>query len=213
MEKVSRDTVFCSACGTKNTSISSFYSNCGSELVSNKQNIDYKKDNTNIQSNVSSNTNNYSDLDDVMKFVGKNTGYYQNKFDTITKTGSKITWNWAAFFLNIYWLLYRKMYLQAGGLFLITVVLNCIPYIGWLVSIGVTIAFGMYANSIYLDHIQKKLIEINSLDYSQREFAIQKKGGTNLVLPLAIVIGMVLLTIIAIVGFIFLLGMGTMYYY
>ena len=121
MEKISRDTVFCSACGTKNTSISSFCSNCGSELVSNKQNTDYKKDNTNIQSNVTSNTNNYSDSDDIMKFVEKNTQFYQNKFDTITKTGSKITWNWAAFFLNIYWLLYRKMYLQAGGLFLITI--------------------------------------------------------------------------------------------
>ncbi len=211
MEKVSRDTVFCSACGTKNASISSFCSNCGSELVSNKQNIDYKKDNTNTQSNVSSNTNNYSDLDDIMKFVGKNTGYYQNKFDTITKTGSKTTWNWAAFFLNIYWLLYRKMYLQAGGLFLVTVVLNFIPYIGWLVSIGVTVAFGIYANSIYLDHIQKKLVEINNLDYSQREFAMQSKGGVNIVLPIAIFAGTVILTLIVVIGFGILLS--SMFYY
>lgn len=211
MEKVSRDTVFCSACGTKNTSISSFCSNCGSELVSNKQNIDYKKDNSNIQSNVIRNTNNYSDSDDIMKFVEKNTQFYQNKFDTITKTGSKITWNWAAFFLNIYWLLYRKMYLQAGGLFLITIILNCIPYIGWLVSIGVTIAFGMYANSIYLDHIQKKLIEINNLDYSQREVAIQSKGGVNLVLPIAIFAGIVILTFIVVIGFGVLLS--SMFYY
>lgn len=211
MEKISRDTVFCSACGTKNTSISSFCSNCGSELVSNKQNIDYKKDNSNIQSNVIRNTNNYSESDDIMKFVEKNTQFYQNKFDTITKTGSKITWNWAAFFLNIYWLLYRKMYLQAGGLFLITIILNCIPYIGWLVSIGVTIAFGMYANSIYLDHIQKKLIEINNLDYSQREVAIQSKGGVNLVLPIAIFAGIVILTFIVVIGFGVLLS--SMFYY
>ncbi|MEG2983418.1 MAG: DUF2628 domain-containing protein [Peptostreptococcaceae bacterium] len=212
MEKIDKGTVYCQKCGTKNDIISSFCLNCGNELVSNNQNTGYKKDNK-AQSIERSSLNNYGDTDEIMRFVGKNSQYYQNKFDTITKTGSKTTWNWAAFFLNIYWLLYRKMYLQAGGLFLVKVVLNFIPYIGWLVSIGVSIAFSMYANSIYLDHVQKKLSEINTLDYSQREFDILKKGGTNIVLPLAIVIGIFIIVIIAIVGFVVLLGMGGMYYY
>lgn len=212
MEKIDKGTVYCQKCGTKNDIVSSFCLNCGNELVSNNQNTDYKKDNK-AQSIERSSLNNYGDTDEIMRFVGKNSQYYQNKFDTITKTGSKTTWNWAAFFLNIYWLLYRKMYLQAGGLFLVKVVLNFIPYIGWLVSIGVSIAFSMYANSIYLDHVQKKLSEINTLDYSQREFDILKKGGTNIVLPLAIVIGIFIIVIIAIVGFVVLLGMGGMYYY
>lgn len=212
MEKIDKGTVYCQKCGTKNDIISSFCLNCGNELVSNNQNTGYKKDNK-AQSIERSSLNNYGNTDEIMRFVGKNSQYYQNKFDTITKTGSKTTWNWAAFFLNIYWLLYRKMYLQAGGLFLVKVVLNFIPYIGWLVSIGVSIAFSMYANSIYLDHVQKKLSEINTLDYSQREFDILKKGGTNIVLPLAIVIGIFIIVIIAIVGFVVLLGMGGMYYY
>lgn len=212
METTDKGTVYCQKCGTKNDIVSSFCLNCGNELVSNNQNTDYKKDNK-AQSIERSSLNNYGDTDEIMRFVGKNSQYYQNKFDTITKTGSKTTWNWAAFFLNIYWLLYRKMYLQAGGLFLVKVVLNFIPYIGWLVSIGVSIAFSMYANSIYLDHVQKKLSEINTLDYSQREFDILKKGGTNIILPLAIVIGMFVIAIIAIVGFVVLLGTGGMYYY
>ena len=46
--------------------------------------------------------------------------YYEKAFDRLEKTG-KHTWNWAAFFGGITWMLYRKMYLY--GLVLSTVYL------------------------------------------------------------------------------------------
>ncbi len=42
----------------------------------------------------------------------KSVEYYEKAFDRLDKTG-KHTWNWAAFFGGITWLLYRKMYLYA----------------------------------------------------------------------------------------------------
>lgn len=51
-------------------------------------------------------------------FVGANTAYYLPRFQKISRTGSKCSWNWAAFLLTPYWLLYRKNYLT-GALMLI----------------------------------------------------------------------------------------------
>ena len=30
------------------------------------------------------------------------------------ESGKSISWNWAAFFMGIYWMVYRKMYFKAG---------------------------------------------------------------------------------------------------
>lgn len=58
--------------------------------------------------------------------------YYEKAFDRLEKTG-KHTWNWAAFFGGITWLLYRRMYLYA---FVLTIV-----------YFGMDILLGIYAVS------------------------------------------------------------------
>ena len=195
--------IFCSECGQKNSETSSFCSKCGNKL--HKIVTEKSSYRTNYDS-VS-----YDDMDDINSFVQKNQMFYQEKFEKIIKTGDKKTWNWAAFFLSIYWMLYRKMYLQAGALFLINIVLSAIPYVGWILDIAVWIAVGMYSNSLYLDHIRKKLTEIKMINSNDKEFMIMKKGGTNLVLPIAIAVGIFVIVIIGIV--LFASVMGSMLYY
>lgn len=48
---------------------------------------------------------------DVAQAVGTNQSYYMPVFENFEKTGNKIKWNWAAFLLGPYWLLYRKCHL------------------------------------------------------------------------------------------------------
>ena len=67
---------------------------------------------------------------DLEKFVGKNSDYYVRKFEEMQITGNKISWNWPAFFISGYWMLYRKMYIQALIMILGSMVLGCIPFIG-----------------------------------------------------------------------------------
>jgi len=51
-------------------------------------------------------------VSEVASFVGQNTAHYIPRFAAIDKTGRRIHWNWAAFFLPGPWLLSRKCYLQ-----------------------------------------------------------------------------------------------------
>ncbi|MGI6264135.1 MAG: RING finger protein [Acutalibacteraceae bacterium] len=48
---------------------------------------------------------------ELAAFVNTNTPYYLPRFKRM-QGGSRISWNWAAFLLTPYWLLYRKQYLS-----------------------------------------------------------------------------------------------------
>lgn len=190
------NTIFCKECGKQNSKVNSFCLNCGNELIQEK--LEYKNSNTNKGTTIGvnkpinkiDNSSDYLNTDEMNLFIYKNTEYYNEKFNQITKTGSKRTWNWSAFFLPTSWLLYRKMYVQFGIMFLIFVVVNGIlsslPWGGGILSLGVNIVFAMYANSLYLDYIQKKLSKIDSMGYESKESIIRKKGGTNIVFPLIV---------------------------
>ncbi len=46
-------------------------------------------------------------------FVGNNYEYYKNKWRDKPERQSFSSWNWPAFLFPVYWLAYRKMYLEA----------------------------------------------------------------------------------------------------
>lgn len=128
--------------------------------------------------------------DDLAIFIGKNSEKYLRKFTKFHQNGSEsfaATWNWSAFIVPLYWMLYRKLYLWA----LLVFVLGIIP----IVNILSHIAFGVGGNFIYYKHARKKLREIDGArSYSngaQRAAAIARAGGVNkniLVILIAIVI-------------------------
>jgi len=66
------------------------------------------------------------------------------------------------------------------GLLLIIyiIIISLIPIIGWIVPFATWILGGMYGNSLYLDHINKKIDEIDKFDPSMRDTLIYQKGGT-----------------------------------
>lgn len=199
MQETATDMIFCSQCGQKNESKSSFCTGCGCKLGPR----------TTQQANYMPESANYLNTKEMDLFLEKNQRYYYEKFEIMSITGNKKSWNWAAFFLNVYWMLYRKMYLYAGGAFLINIILANIPYVGGILNIAFAICMGLFSNSLYFDHINKNLKEIEQLYPNNKEMIIMKKGGTNIVLPICIgvvsilIVIMFLLVMVSIMGGIF----------
>ena len=187
----------CNNCGFENKEGTSFCTKCGNSLAK-----------TEVVDHISNNEN-YTQ-DELSLFLEKNQSYYLEKFNLIEKTGDKKAWNWCSFLIGGYWMLYRKMYVQAIIYIIANLILGCIPFIGWALSLALCVGLGIFGNSLYLDHIKKTFTEIGCADSNMRSTLINKKGGTNLVLPILLA---VIPVIIGIIASIFIGVMGSMSYY
>lgn len=207
MQSTNSDVVFCGQCGKENEATSSFCNGCGKDL----KRVDLNKNNSEEGNwRRGYNSADYSE-EEINTFISKNQMFYLGKFDQISMTGNKKTWNWSAFLVGTYWMLYRKMYLQGVIYCVANLLLACIPVIGWLLNLGLWIGLGAFANSLYLDHINKKFQEINCADSSYRQTLIKKNGGTNMVLPIVLLIIPIIIAIIFV--FLSIVIFGSMAYY
>ena len=191
------NSILCSKCGASNEAGSAFCTKCGNSLAK-----------TEVVDHISNNES-YTQ-DELSLFLEKNQSYYLEKFNLIEKTGDKKAWNWCSFLIGGYWMLYRKMYVQAIIYIIANLILGCIPFIGWALSLALCVGLGIFGNSLYLDHIKKTFTDIGCADSNMRSTLINKKGGTNLVLPILLA---VIPVIIGIIASIFIGVMGSMSYY
>lgn len=137
-------------------------------------------------------------LNEVSLFIQKNYKFYEKKFRKMKETGRSISWNWSAFFMGIYWMIYRKMYFKAGAFFILSLVASSTPYIGDILNVAVLVGIGMYANALYLDHIEGHIERVKRLYPNEKYETINEIGGTNL--PSAIIIyGIQIIAIIFVV--------------
>ncbi|AWH89324.1 DUF2628 domain-containing protein [Limnobaculum parvum] len=98
-------------------------------------------------------------------------------------------WNWAAFFIGVFWFIYRKMYLYAAiylglGLLLtgIQSMLGVSEIIANVISIGMGVGAGIWANRLYKQHMDKKIAETLAVAQKSEIIpALKASGGTNLV--------------------------------
>ncbi len=63
-------------------------------------------------------------VETVAQMLGPNSTYYLPRFYNMSHGGSKISWNWAAFFFSYNWLLYRKNFLFGILAFVISTALT-----------------------------------------------------------------------------------------
>ncbi len=121
-------------------------------------------------------------------FIGKNADYYLQKFEYFEKTGSSISWNWAAFGFGIFWMVYRKMYLYAFLALIFILFLNVLevslhfsPLLSFFLSIWLWIGFGLFGNYIYYIFVKNKVTEISIQfpDEKEQILILQKEGGTS----------------------------------
>lgn len=121
----------------------------------------------------------------------KNQNYYLYHFAQFHSYGQVgASWHWPAFFLTFFWLLYRKMWLDALKYFflyfLILLVDGAMHFNFVLYFIGIFIVPSMYANALYYQHCKEKVSTVKSSSHVlQRQLdELSEKGGTSLIVPL-----------------------------
>lgn len=131
--------------------------------------------------------------------------WYANAFSKYTTNGIEtIRWNWSwwAFFGGIWFLIYRKAYAAAGGLFLLSIIAAFIPFAGvvvWVLSGGYSVFF------VYRVYRIKKLqIEAAEENEEQRIEMMRELGGYNQ----WVVILAVILNAVALLGIIAAIAVG-----
>lgn len=117
------------------------------------------------------------------KMMGNNAGYYLEKFNTMDKNKINTSWNWIAFLFPAEWCLYRKMYPIGVLIIMIEVALLAIPFSFIFRLVGMII-FGIYANFIYRQNIEKKAESAVELKGSDLSLFLEKKGGVNEAFPI-----------------------------
>ena len=136
----------------------------------------------------------------IEAFVNKpeKTFWYQNAFSKFNVNGidtMKWVWSWWAFFGGWAFLLYRKQYIPALILFVVTLIAGIIPFGGLLVGV---LAGGFSTYFIYKGYKKKKAeIEENIDDIETRIETMREVGGYNqwVVWVYAIFVALVFLSI------------------
>ena len=135
----------------------------------------------------------------VDAFVEKNADYYLEKWTTISDgTSSRVHWNWAAAIGGVVWLLYRKLYLAVGVIFVVGAI--DVYLTSTLEEAGVFPAavefwdkasywvyaavFGSWGNYWYFQKFRKASDSLAAMPVTSddRLRQLAKSGGTNIAL-------------------------------
>ncbi|WP_338587196.1 DUF2628 domain-containing protein [Clostridium baratii] len=216
--------MFCEKCGgniglDRNCTNPLCESNMGNDS---KNNLNMSKDYSNEFSSENSNnfysqdSNTYADPnavteEDFITFVGeKNTEYYLDKFYRYQSNQNFASWNWAAFFLGMFWILYRKLYKLAGILFGINLLSVFLIGGSSILNLVIMIGCGTYGNLIYvkdsiqkIENIKRFSSNISHMDLNNR---LIHNGGVSFVGPIILLL---LITPLIIITVIIYLGLMT----
>ena len=123
-------------------------------------------------------------------FIGERADYYIERFKKFDETGGAISWNWAAFFLGVVWMFYRKMYLYAFLIFLALIFLGLLiavlspgnKLLAFGLQVWVWFGFGAFGNYLYYTFVKNKVsqIERSYPDEETQKVILAKSGGTSL---------------------------------
>ena len=131
-------------------------------------------------------------------YFGDEATYYMAELGRL-RTGQSLDFRWAAFFLSMLWMVYRRMYVIAAcamGLVLLESTLEEALYallapgelaqsvFELLISLAVNTAMGYYANRVYLwdarRNIRQVLVELPHAHEAEVLAAIARRGGSSM---------------------------------
>jgi hypothetical protein len=146
----------------------------------------------------------------IQLFVGERYAYYLDKWETAKVKKTRQSVNWAAFFLGIMWLSYRKMYAISvifGSIFAFQVVIEDVfdfpELVSNVVNMMLLIGLGLYGNHWYLLHVEERVKRIRAENAQSTVAAeLARQGGTSV----AAAIGMVVAIVAALVVIDFILS-------
>ncbi|HEV2816846.1 MAG TPA: DUF2628 domain-containing protein [Allosphingosinicella sp.] len=128
--------------------------------------------------------------------IGPRADYYLRRWREMDASGRKASWNWPACLANLYWFLYRKMWLATVVFILANIVVSMVPavvpirnlYVIFML-IGLTFITGYYGNLLYRRQIEKLVAGPATLEQ------LRARGGTS---PLALGIALALTAVAAV---------------
>ena len=231
----SKPHTFCTKCGAKNSSDSSFCIMCGNSLkiapssapvytqanpastnpyaytqqtynpqptyTQTTYSQPYQQNNYHNQNNTYNQQNYYQNTGsidgDVIAMIGTKQEYYIPKFQEMKTQRKNTSWNLAAFFFAPYWFIYRKMYGYGFAALCIAFLMLLInsPILS-ILSLGGYITLGIFANSIYMQRLEKYAYQVKTMNEPYRTQFILKNGGVNSTALALTIIGWVFLVCI-----------------
>ena len=131
---------------------------------------------------------------DVQQLIGIKTEYYVPQFLTMKSQNKKTSWNWAAFLVAPYWMIYRKMY--GYGAVVVTA-----EIIIWLIDSGLLsilalagyIAMGILGNHVYMSYLESKADQAKSMGEPYKSQFLASNSGVNKLATVLTIIGRILL--------------------
>ena len=218
---VNSGAVFCTQCGTQNANTSSFCSHCGNRLAAVPERAPQppvytqaNPNNSNPYSYVNQQSNPYQTQNqyqnsgynayqsyqtagvdaDIQQLVGTKTEYYIPKFQMMKSQGKSSSWNWAAFWVTPYWMMYRKMYGYAAAVLAADIIISLIgsTFLS-LLAFGGYITFGILGNSIYMKYLEGKANQAKAMNEPYKSQFIASNGGVNTTPTVLAIIGRALL--------------------
>lgn len=138
---------------------------------------------------------------EMAQMIGPNSAYYLQRFADMKARSTNVSWNWIAFLVAPFWMVYRKMY-AFGAAFLGSMLLFSL-FGGWvfsLLSIGAFIVAGLLGNYLYMRFLDAKMQLKGKLkDEYKEEYAVKNSGVDSTALVIAIVSYALLAVIVQIV--------------
>jgi Tfp pilus assembly major pilin PilA len=139
-------------------------------------------------------------------------GYYLPLFYRFDQGGGRISWNWPALFVPLFWMIYRRMYGLAAAYFflypLALVILLAIvsAVVGeataalsyWLILIGGRVLIAMFANALYHWRVRKRIDNLAAHAPSHEALVQRLIGQSSGNAPLV--------AAVVVVGSVFLIG-------
>jgi Protein of unknown function (DUF2628) len=137
---------------------------------------------------------------EIRAFVGRNAKYYLRKWSAPLGDFAQATgFNWAAFLLSGFWILYRRMYrvaLIAFSIVAVPAVVTGIPEaagladqgtikalnaVGNLCGFAFAIVCGNFGNAWYLAHTKRQIAQVRELGLAEEAYlrALARRGGTS----------------------------------
>ena len=133
--------------------------------------------------------------EEVEAFVGKNHSYYYFKWRTRGRWDELWAgFNWAAAIFNVFWLVYRRMYVEAVVVFAIDYVLDYVPWLlanvfglqgtfealSWVFDIALSVMVGVAGNGLYRRRSVAAVgLARRETDPARRTDVLIARGGTR----------------------------------
>ncbi|CAH0164214.1 DUF2628 domain-containing protein [Stenotrophomonas lactitubi] len=140
--------------------------------------------------------------------VGGNFPIYRKRWRLDQGTANAAgTWHWPGFLFGVIWMMYRKMYRMAAIWVGVLVASSAIEAfievpdaLSLVINLGLSVTVGVFANSWYLQHCQREIARVQSLDTGNDaavRSALAARGDTSVI---GAVIAIAVSVTLAIVG-------------